>query len=61
MEDTTLLRLDGVEICRDENVILHDASFTLCNGEFVYVIGKVGSGKEQSVEILVLRNPHQPR
>ena len=45
MEDTTLLRLDGVEICRDENVILHDASFTLCNGEFVYVIGKVGSGK----------------
>ena len=32
MEDTTLLRLDGVEICRDENVILHDASFTLCNG-----------------------------
>ncbi len=43
MEETTLLRLDGIEICRDENVILHDASFTLCNGEFVYVIGKVGS------------------
>ena len=45
MEDTTLLRLDGVEICRDENVILHDASFTLCNCEYVYVIGKVGSEK----------------
>ena len=45
MEETTLLKLDNVEICREENVILHDASFTLHNGEFVYVIGKVGSGK----------------
>ena len=52
MEDTTLLRLDGVEICRDENVILHDASFTLCNGEFVYVIGKVGSGKSSLLKSL---------
>ena len=45
MEETTLLKLDKVDICREENVILHRASFTLHNGEFVYVIGKVGSGK----------------
>ena len=43
MEETTLLKLDKVDICREENVILHRASFTLHNGEFVYVIGKVGS------------------
>ena len=43
MEDTTLLRLENVDICREENVILHNASFHLKNGEFVYVIGKVGS------------------
>ena len=53
MEETTLLKLDKVDICREENVILHRASFTLHNGEFVYVIGKV--------EILVLRNSHQSR
>ena len=41
MEETTLLKLDKVDICREENVILHRASFTLHNGEFVYVIGKV--------------------
>lgn len=57
MEDTTLLRLDGIEICRDENVILHDASFTLCNGEFVYVIGKVGSGKSSLLKSLYCEIP----
>ena len=57
MEDTTLPRLDGVEICRDENVILHDASFTLCNGEFVYVIGKVGSGKSSLLKSLYCEIP----
>ena len=57
MEDTTLLRLDGVEICRDENVILHDASFTLCNGAFVYVIGKVGSGKSSLLKSLYCEIP----
>ena len=57
MEDTTLLRLDGVEICRDENVILHDASFTLCNGECVYVIGKVGSGKSSLLKSLYCEIP----
>ena len=61
MEETTLLKLDKVDICREENVILHRASFTLHNGEFVYVIGKVGSGKSSLFEILVLRNSHQSR
>ena len=57
MEDTTLLRLEGVEICRDENVILHNASFTLRNGEFVYVIGKVGSGKSSLLKSLYCEIP----
>ena len=57
MEDTTLLRLDGVEICRDENVILHDASFSLRSGEFVYVIGKVGSGKSSLLKSLYCEIP----
>lgn len=57
MEDTILLRLDDVEICRDENVILHKASFTLRNGEFVYVIGKVGSGKSSLLKSLYCEIP----
>ena len=49
-----------MEICREENRVLHDACLTLRNGEFVYVIGKVGSGKSSLLksfycEIPILR------
>lgn len=60
MEETVLLKLDNVEIRREENVILHDASFTLHHGEFVYVIGKVGSGKSSLLKSLYSEIPiHQ--
>lgn len=56
MEDI-LLKLENVEICREENVILHDACLTLHNGEFVYVIGKVGSGKSSLLKSLYCEIP----
>ncbi|MDH6357662.1 ATP-binding cassette domain-containing protein [Parabacteroides sp. PF5-9] len=55
--DEILLRLEDVEICRDENVILQNASLTLHNGEFVYVIGKVGSGKSSLLKSLYCEIP----
>ena len=57
MEDAVLLQLDGIEICRDENLILQGASFTLHAGEFVYVIGKVGSGKSSLLKALYCEIP----
>lgn len=56
MEDI-LLQLEDVEICRNENVILQNACFTLRNGEFVYVIGKVGSGKSSLLKSLYCEIP----
>lgn len=52
-----LLRLENIEINRDENVILRDASLTLHNGEYVYVIGKVGSGKSSLLKALYCEVP----
>ncbi len=52
MEENTLLELKDVEISRDENVILQQASLTIHKGEFVYVIGKVGSGKSSLLKSL---------
>ena len=52
MEDSVLLQLENVDICRDENVVLHHVSFSLRQGEFVYVIGKVGSGKSSLLKSL---------
>ena len=61
MEETTLLKLDKVDICREENVILHRASFTLHNGGIRVCDRKSRFWQEQPVEILVLRNSHQSR
>lgn len=50
--DEILLKLKDVEVCRNENLILQEACLTLHNGEFVYVIGKVGSGKSSLLKSL---------
>lgn len=57
MEEDILLKLEGVEICREENQVLNNASLTLRNGEFVYVIGKVGSGKSSLLKSLYCEIP----
>lgn len=57
MENDILLQLDNIEIDRDENIILRDASLTLHNGEFLYVIGKVGSGKSSLLKSLYCEVP----
>ena len=51
MEDI-LVKYEGVEICRAENVILRDVSFELRKGEFLYIIGKVGSGKSSLLKTM---------
>ncbi len=57
MEEDILLKLENVERCREENRVLHDACLTLRNGEFVYVIGKVGSGKSSLLKSLYCEIP----
>jgi cell division transport system ATP-binding protein len=41
----TLIDYKNVEIQKDENIILKDVTFSLDKGDFLYIIGKVGSGK----------------
>lgn len=47
----------GVEILRKELVVLKDVSFTIEPGEFVYLIGKVGSGKSSLIKSLYAEVP----
>ena len=54
-----LLQLANIEIRREENRVLHEASFTLRSGELVYVIGKVGSGKSSLLKSLYCEIPIQ--
>jgi len=54
-----LLHLEDITIRHDEHIVLRDASLTLRNGEFVYVIGKVGSGKSSLLKSLYCEIPIQ--
>lgn len=40
-----VVKYSGVELCRKELVVLRNVDLTVRTGEFVYLIGKVGSGK----------------
>jgi len=52
MQDEILIQYKGVEICRDELMVLQNVNLEIHKGEFVYIIGKVGSGKSSLMKTL---------
>ena len=57
MESALLVHLENIDVCQEENVVLSDASLTLNKGEFIYIIGKVGSGKSSLLKALYCEVP----
>jgi cell division transport system ATP-binding protein len=47
-----LINYNNVGIQKNENIILKDVNFTLHKGEFLYIIGKVGSGKSSLLKTI---------
>jgi cell division transport system ATP-binding protein len=52
MERTAIIKYDKVSIYQNENLILANVSLEVDNGEFVYLIGKTGSGKSSLLKTL---------
>jgi cell division transport system ATP-binding protein len=52
-----LISYNNVEIHRKEHIVLKDVSFSVTPGEFVYLIGKVGSGKSSLLKTLYCEVP----
>ena len=48
----TLIRYKDVEIHRKEYVVIRNASFEIGEGELVYMVGKVGSGKRSQFKTM---------
>ena len=44
-EKNIIIRYKNVELARDKNTILSDINISIAEGDFIYLIGKVGSGK----------------
>lgn len=53
----SIIKYNNVEILRKEHVVLNNVSFEVNPGEFVYLIGKVGSGKSSLLKSLYAEVP----
>ena len=47
-----LITYSVVEICQAEQVVLHDVNLHVQNGEMIYLLGKVGSGKSSLMKTI---------
>ena len=52
MESNTIVELTDAEIYQRENLILSGVNLKVESGEFIYVIGKVGTGKSSLIKTL---------
>lgn len=56
-ESTLLVETSGLDVCQENNVILENVNIKVDVGEFVYLIGKVGSGKTSLLKSLYAELP----
>ncbi|HEY1038320.1 MAG TPA: ATP-binding cassette domain-containing protein [Bacteroidia bacterium] len=52
MSNETVIKLDGVSVFQEQNVVVNNISLEVKKGEFVYMIGKTGSGKSSLLKTL---------
>jgi len=52
----TIIEITNVSLYHDEQLILSDVNFSVEKGEFIYIIGKVGSGKSSLIKIITGEN-----
>ena len=52
-----LIEMDGVDIVNDGNLILSGVSLKVHKGDFIYLVGKVGSGKSSIIKSIIAEIP----
>ena len=52
MEEKLLVQYNKVEVCRKELIVLKEVDFKLYAGEFVYFIGRLGTGKSSLLKTM---------
>ena len=54
-----LIDYKNVNIVQDGNIVLKDVNLQVNEGDFVYIIGKVGSGKSSLLKTLYCELDHE--
>ncbi|CCY37088.1 aBC type transporter ATP binding component [Alistipes sp. CAG:831] len=60
MEENTerpIIFFEHTDICASGNLVISDLNMSIMPGEFVYIIGKVGSGKTSIIRTIIGENP----
>lgn len=57
METNPIIEFDKISVFQNENKILANVSLTISEGEFVYLIGKTGSGKSSLLKVIYAELP----
>ncbi|MBL0912315.1 MAG: ATP-binding cassette domain-containing protein [Bacteroidia bacterium] len=52
MPETAKIKMENVQIYQDKNLVLKNVGFEISDGEFVYMVGKTGSGKSSLLKTL---------
>ena len=52
-----LITFQQADILNGENVVVYDLNMEISKGDFVYIIGKVGSGKTSIIRTITAENP----
>ena len=52
-----IVAMEGADIINDDNLVLSNVDLNICKGEFVYLLGKVGSGKSSIIKTLIAELP----
>ena len=53
----TIIELKNATIYQRDNIVLSDVTFSIGKGEFVYLIGRTGSGKSSLLKTLYAELP----
>ena len=57
MADRLLIKYNNVELCQQEHIVLKDVNLEIKSGEFIFLLGKVGSGKSTFLKSLYAEIP----
>ncbi len=53
----SIVSINGAMVMQEENIVLRDVNIDIKQGEFVYIIGRVGSGKSSFLKTLYAELP----